>query len=157
MRGGVWGDQSPHSYLEPLLGPPLSHDNGGSHRHIPEIRIIWQVECPRHDHTDRGVAALPPRGQPRVVPADLKGGGRRDNSHHRSPVTGLSTDRTLRLMLQRDPCRMHTVFPPTMTASERARCSKTMARAGGLVTQAEWPACVAIFPSSVIAYLQKQG
>eukprot|EP00197_Chlamydomonas_leiostraca_P014968 CAMPEP_0202879126 /NCGR_PEP_ID=MMETSP1391-20130828/33191_1 /ASSEMBLY_ACC=CAM_ASM_000867 /TAXON_ID=1034604 /ORGANISM="Chlamydomonas leiostraca, Strain SAG 11-49" /LENGTH=45 /DNA_ID= /DNA_START= /DNA_END= /DNA_ORIENTATION= len=41
-----------------------------------------------------------------------------------------------------------------MTASLRARASNTSARAGGLVTHALCPCCVAILPSSVMAYLR---
>ena len=41
-----------------------------------------------------------------------------------------------------------------MTASDLARCSNTSALAAGLVTHAEWPDCVAILPSSVMAYLR---
>lgn len=47
-----------------------------------------------------------------------------------------------------------TVWPPTITASDLARVSKTLALDAGDVTQALWPDEVAILPSSVIAYFR---
>ena len=47
-----------------------------------------------------------------------------------------------------------TVSPPTITASDLALVSKTLALDCGVVTHALWPDVVAIFPSKVIAYLR---
>lgn len=46
------------------------------------------------------------------------------------------------------------VWPPTMTASDRARVSKTFALAAGEVTHALCPEEVAILPSRVMAYFR---
>lgn len=47
-----------------------------------------------------------------------------------------------------------TVLPPTMTLSLAARCSNTRCLDAALLTHALWPVCVAILPSSVIAYFR---
>ena len=45
-----------------------------------------------------------------------------------------------------------TVLPPTMTASDLARASKTSLRESGQDTHEEWPLLQAILPSAVMAY-----
>lgn len=51
----------------------------------------------------------------------------------------------------------HTVFPPTMTASDRARASNTSCLEAGEDTHAECPEEVAIFPSAVMAYFRTEN
>lgn len=48
------------------------------------------------------------------------------------------------------------MLPPTMTASERARDSKTSCLDAGEDTQAECPEDVAILPSAVMAYFSTE-
>lgn len=52
---------------------------------------------------------------------------------------------------------LRTVLPPTMTASERARASKTIWRDAAEDTHAECPLDVAILPSAVIAYFSTEN
>ena len=50
--------------------------------------------------------------------------------------------------------KLLTVWPPTTTASDLDRVSKTCCRDSGLLIQAACPIDVAILPSSVIAYFR---